>query len=365
MQRRNFLLASSLTAMAQQNASRTGTAMIGTGNRGSHVLKGILEQPDAQVLALCDIKADRLDQAATIAAKDNPKTYRDWRAIIDRKDISAVFIATPPHLHAEMAVAALQAGKHVYCEKPIGVTAAQVRDVVRAAKASKSVFTAGQQLRSHRQLTQAITRIREGIIGDIVMIKAQRHATSDLPHDSSSADWYFQVQKSGGYLIEQSVHNLDVCNWVAGAHPQKASGFGATLLYRNDPPGRDIFDSGTISYEYPGGVTMSFTQNVFHPRGMPAGGQYVFVYGTKGAVDLMYATTMYPMARDAKPVVIAEKVQEDPHAHTRAFYDAIAKGTTPPGDILVGATAALTAILGHEAMTKQRVIQWADLRVDL
>jgi len=113
--------------------------VIGAGNRGSHLLRGVIEQPDAKVFLLCDIKPDRLDQAATAASRDNPATYADWRKIIERKDVDAVFIATPPYLHSEMAIAALQAGKHVYCEKPIGVNAAQVRELVAAARASNMV----------------------------------------------------------------------------------------------------------------------------------------------------------------------------------------------------------------------------------
>jgi myo-inositol 2-dehydrogenase / D-chiro-inositol 1-dehydrogenase len=366
MERRSFLAAAAAAPLLSQNAGdRISTAMIGTGNRGSHVLRGILEQPPAKVAALCDIKPDRLDAAATIAAKDNPKTYTDWRQIIDRKDIDAVFIATPPHLHADMAVAALKAGKHVYCEKPIGVTAEQVRNVVRAAKASSKVFVAGQQLRSHKQMTEAVGKIRQGAIGDVIMVKAQRHASSDLDHKGSSADWYFDVTKSGGYLIEQSVHNLDVCNWVIGAHPVKANGFGATMLYKNDPPGRNIFDCGSIAYEYPNGVHMSFTQNVFHPRGMPAANQYVFVFGSKGAVDLMYSTNMYLLEGKEPPKVLAEPQKEPPHAHTTAFYDCILNNKPSPADVTVGATAALTAILGHEAMVKQTTVKWSDFGITL
>lgn len=168
--------------------------MIGTGNRGSFVLKGVLEQPNARVAALCDLKPDRLDAAAISAARDKPATYADRRRIIDRKDIEAVSIATPPHLHAEMAVTALQAGKHIYCEKPIGITAEQVRNVVNAARKSGKVFVAGQQLRSYKQLQQAVAKIRSGAIGDVLMVKSQRHGSADLPHDSSSADWLLRRQ---------------------------------------------------------------------------------------------------------------------------------------------------------------------------
>jgi len=362
-----FLLGSAVAVASGQTSQQlVRTAMIGVGNRGSYLLQGVLGQRNAKVLALCDIKPDRLDKAATAASRDNPATYADWHKILDRKDVDAVFIASPPNLHAEMAVAALAAGKHVYCEKPVGITPQQVRAVVEAAKKSNKVFVPGQQLRSMKEYKEAVGKIRDGIIGDVMMVKAQRHAAADLPHDGSSGDWYFDVTKSGGYLIEQSVHNLDLCNWAIGAHPTRACGFGAILLYKNDPPGRTIFDCGTISYDYPGGVKMSFTQNVFHPRGMPNGNQYIYVYGTKGAVDLMGTPTLYPLSGASKPLVIGEKQQPDePEAHITAFYNSVVNGAKLPADITIGATAALTAILGHTAMTRQQMVDWAGLGVEL
>jgi predicted dehydrogenase len=365
--RRCFLLGSAGAAGLTwaQSAEQIQTAVIGTGNRGSYLLRGILDQAGAKAVALCDIKPDRLEKAAAAAARDNPATYADWRKIIDRNDVQAVFIATPPHLHSEMAIAALKAGKHVFCEKPIGVTAAQVRELVQVARASNRVFVAGQQMRSYKQLSEAVRKIREGAIGEVIMVKAQRHATADLPHDGTSADWYFDVAKSGGYLIEQSVHNLDLCNWVIGAHPLRACGFGGALLYKNDPAGRTIFDCSLLTYEYPNGVKLSFTQNVFHPRSLPSGGQYVYVYGTKGAVDLISAATMYPLGAGGAPSVLAQKQEEYQHAHIAAFYDCVNKGLQNPADIVIGATAALTSILGHEAMSKEKVVNWSDLGVKL
>jgi predicted dehydrogenase len=362
--RRLFLFGSALAAHAFQTEKPVNTGMIGTGNRGSFLLQGVLKQPNAKVLAVCDIKPDRLDKAATAAAKDNPATYADWKKVIERKDIDAVFIATPPYLHSEMAIQAIKAGKNVYCEKPLGITPAQVKALLSAAKGSNKVFVAGQQLRSQKQLGETVRKIREGAIGDVIMVKAQRHAAADLAHDGTSGDWYFDVTKSGGYLIEQSVHNLDLCNWVIGAHPLRACGFGAIVMYKNDPPGRTIFDCGSITYDYPNGVKMSFTQNVFHPASMPHGNQYVFVYGSKGAVDLMTGT-MYPPGRGAQPVVLAAKQQEDEFAHIAAFYESIVHGAPPPVDVKGGATAALTAILGHEAMTQEKVVKWSDFGIDL
>ena len=363
--RRLFVLgATASAARAFQPQTAVTTGMIGVGNRGSFLLEGVLRQPNARLAALCDIKPDRLDKAATAAARDNPATYADWRRVIERKDIDAVFIATPPYLHSEMAIRALEAGKNVYCEKPIGITPEQVRALLAAARRSSKVFVAGQQLRSQKQLQETVGRIADGAIGDVLMVKAQRHATADLPHDGTSGDWYFDVAKSGGYLVEQSVHNLDLCNWAIGAHPLRACGFGGILLYKNDPPGRTIFDCGSLTYEYPNGVEMSFTQNVFHPGSMPNGNQYVYVYGAKGAVDLMNGT-MYPAARGSQPVVLAEKRREDQYAHLAAFYESIVHGAPPPVDVKIGATAALTAILGNQAMTRQKVVTWSEMGVEV
>jgi hypothetical protein len=104
---------------------------------------------------------------------------------------------------------------------------------------------------------------------------------------------------------------------------------------------------------------------VFQARGVPGGPQYVQVYGTKASADLLGAPTMYPLAADGKPSELAEKQEEQPNAHIVAFYDSITKGTPSFADIKVGAEAALTAILGHEAMVKERVVTWSELGVEI
>ncbi len=339
------------------------TGIIGTGGRGTNDLHAVLEH--GKVAAVCDVKADRMKAAADAAARDTPAQYADYRRVLDRKDIEAVVIATPPHLHAEMAVAALQAGKHVYCEKPVAITPASVQQVVKAVRDSGHVFVSGQQLRSYKRLGAAVAKIRSGAIGDVLMIKAQRHSESDLSHTGTSADWFFDVEKSGGYLIEMSVHNLDLCNWAIGATPVKAAGFGGILLYKDDPPGRSIMDGYTLSYDYPGGVKLYFTQMVFHPKGLPGGGQFVHVYGQKGACDLMGDTRVYALDGKTEPVELAPKMDEAPNAHMLAFYECIRGKGPNPADVMVGAKGALTAIMGHQAITTGKVVEWKALAGDL
>ena len=358
-------LATPLSPMVRAQSPAIGVGMIGTGNRGAHVMRRVMEVPGTRIAALCDIKPDRLDAAASAAASQNPRTYRDYRELLNDREVNAVHISTPCNLHVEMAIAALKAGKHVYCEKPVGITPQSIGELVKVARATNKIFMVGQQLRASKRLNTVIPRIKDGLVGQVIMVKEQRHASNDLAHDGSSADWFFDVKQSGDVIVEMSVHNLDMCNWAVGERPERAAGFGGALLWKNDPPGRTSMDGYTLSYEYPSGVKLSYTQVFFHPRGMPGGGQYCYVYGTKGAVDLDNAT-MYPLERNAQPVRLWEQEPDNlDTAHIAAFYDAVRSGKQPEAGIMVGATGALTAILGREAIYNKRVMAWSDLNMNL
>lgn len=365
--RRYFFLGSLSAAALAQNAtaqSTIGVGVIGVGNRGSYVLQGVMQQPGVKVNALCDLKPDRLDKAATAAAAHKPSTTKDYRELLKRSDIDAVFIETPCDLHVEMTKAALKAGKHVYCEKPAGITPESIQDLVQAVRASGKVFQIGQQMRSVNRLRRTIGRIHEGVIGDVIMIKAQRHASEDLPHDSPSADWFFNAKRSGDVIVEMSVHNLDMINWISRSHPERAAGVGGTLIWKNDPPGRTNMDGYNLTYDHANGVKVAYTQTFFHPRGMPGGGSSTLVYGTKGGVDVD-SSTAYPLERNGKPTVLVEKAEEDRHAHVAAFFDSVRTGKKPVADIDIAATAALTAILGRESIYQKKTLTWSGMGVKI
>lgn len=154
-----------------------------------------------RVAALCDIKPDRLDRAATLAAGDQPKTFTDYRELLAGADIDAVFIATPCNLHVEMAVAALRAGKHVYLEKPVGITAESIQLLLDEARKAKPLLYFGQQRRYSERLRKTIEIIHKGVAGEPIMIKAQRHTWRDLDHHGPSADWFFFVERSGDVIV--------------------------------------------------------------------------------------------------------------------------------------------------------------------
>ena len=370
-QRRHFLLgslaASAAVPLRAQEPQQIRVGFIGTGGRGTYLLKGTLALPGVKVMAVCDTKPDRLDNAATVAARDKPNTYSDWRRLIDRKDIDAIYIATPCDLHVEMALAALQAGKHIYCEKPIGVTPESVNALWRAGKDAKTVFQTGLGSRSNARNRTVIQKIHEGVAGKVVMIRAQRTAGEDLDHNGRSADWFFFAKRSGDVIVEMAVHNLDVCTWIANSRPDRASGVGGALVWPDSPPGRTNMDGYSVAYDYLNGVKLTFTQLFFHPYSMPGGGSGTSVYGTNGGVDLSSAT-YHPRGSKAAPVKLAEGSEaraSQSDEHIEGFLRSIRTGEPTTAPLKVGCIGTLTAILGREAVYRKKVVTWADLGVDL
>jgi predicted dehydrogenase len=149
-------------AFSQATGAPIGVGMIGVGNRGSADMKDAMADAGVKLTALCDIKPDRLDKAASVAAAHKPATTKDYRELLERKDVDAVIIATPCDLHVEMAIAAIKAGKHVYCEKPAGTTPESIQRLVTAVRASDRVFQIGQQMRSMARLRKTIERSTKG-----------------------------------------------------------------------------------------------------------------------------------------------------------------------------------------------------------
>ena len=172
--RRNLFAAAAVSALPRRTSGQSeavNVGVIGNGIRGTFLIDSLMKLPDVKVQALCDIKPDRLDKAASKAARDNPATFTDYRRLLERKDIQAVWIAVPCDLHVEMTIAAIHAGKHIYLEKPVGITPESIRELVRVAKGSNKIFQTGQVMRSYPYLNEAVKRLREGVAGKVIMVR--------------------------------------------------------------------------------------------------------------------------------------------------------------------------------------------------
>ncbi|MEO7650292.1 MAG: Gfo/Idh/MocA family oxidoreductase [Bryobacteraceae bacterium] len=370
--RRNFLIGSAAAlAVSGSLAGRERelrTALIGVGNRGTAHVNRVLQQTDVRVAAICDTDPNARDRAQGLAKRDSPRSYTDYREVLDLKDVDAVVIATPCDLHAPMAVAALEAGKHVYCEKPLGVTPEQVSTVLRAAAKAKTLLQVGQQLRYIPALREMVRLIQtEGVAGTPFVIKAQRHATPPAPGtDRVRPSWYLDAKRSGDLIVENAVHNLDICNWVAASRPVSAYGHGKRYLPQPVPAGSLMMDGFSVEYIYENDMHLDYSQLYLHARGLKelANGQFYIVFGDKGSVNLTKGL-LYEMQGGEPKELLTQAVKDAKENAMEDFHSCIRENRQPFADVKVGATAALTAILGREAIYRRKSVDWSELGVTI
>ncbi|MCB1020228.1 MAG: Gfo/Idh/MocA family oxidoreductase [Bryobacterales bacterium] len=367
--RRTFLMGMAAAASAAAAPSTLRTAFIGVGNRGGTLLGQTLEQEGVNITAICDIDPAKRDEALSRAAKFNPKSYTDWREVVALDNVDAIKIATPCYLHAEMAAAALKAGKYVYCEKPLGITPEQVASVLKASQGAKGFLQIGQQLRYFPTVRETMKAIHEDqVVGKIFAVRAQRDSTPPKPgQERPRPAWYEDPKKSGDLIVENAVHNIDCCNWIIGGHPVSAYGHGARYLPNLIPPGKLMMDGFSVQYIYDEQTHLEYTQLYLHPRNFKEipNGQYYAIQGEKGTVFFTHDDAVfYDMYGDSEPKqLVSQKAKDTPEFAMSDFYACIREGRKPFGDIKVGATAALTAIMGREAIYKGASVTWNELGV--
>lgn len=160
-----------------QNAPgrRITLGMIGMGRQSIHInLPAFLKMPEVQVVAVCDVDAWRLEQAKTAVdghyGNTNCAAYRDWREMVARDDIDAIMNATPDHWHVPISLAAVNAGKHVSCEKPLTLSVAEGRRLADAVKEKGVVFRTDTECRSHADMHKIAERVRNGYVGKVTHI---------------------------------------------------------------------------------------------------------------------------------------------------------------------------------------------------
>lgn len=362
---------------AQGDPLRFG--MIGVGKRGNAHLTRLVERSDVTVGAVCDTDPSARDAAQSAAQADDPRSYADYGELLRQEDIDAVLIATPCYLHAEMSAAALEAGKHVFCEKPLAISADQVKLVLDAARKSNAVFQIGQQSRSSPHMQGVVREIHEaGLIGTPLVIKAQRHSTPSRPgtrREGGSGQqrrfpgWYNDVKLSGDLIVENAIHNLDVCNWLAGSRPVSVYGHGKRYLPEPMPAGTVMMDGFSVEYIYNNDMHLDYSQLYLHPRALKIlpSGMWFVIYGEKGTIELDYSSwTFYDIYGDSEPVehkgVEGLDLTEEAHDD---FVRAVRENRRPIADIEVAATAALTSIMGREAIYQRRMVTWDEMGVAL
>lgn len=241
------------------NVARLG--IIGPGSRGLLHIRHLLDIDNAKIVALCDNYPANLEKAAVLVP--GAKLYTDWRKLLEDKEVDGVIIATPLHLHHEMTIAALEAGKHVFCEKAMAYTQEQCLEMYRKHQQTGKVLIIGQQRMFDPKYLLAMKRIRSGEFGPVVNVRGywfrngdwRREVPADHPELERHINWRLYREYSRGLMTELACHQLQNGTWATGMLPEKVIGTG-NLVYWKD--GREVQDSVCCIYTFPNGVNMTF-----------------------------------------------------------------------------------------------------------
>jgi predicted dehydrogenase len=265
--------------------AKTRCAVIGLGSWGREIVSTLSRIPTAEVAAVCDTYGASLRRAARSAP--GAAQVNDYRKILEDDTVPAVIVATPTHLHREIVVNALQAGKQVYCEAPLAHTLEDARAIALAARQAPSQhFQSGLQLRADKHRAFVLNFIRSGARGRAVAARAQYlkkqswRQAAPSPERESELNWRLNPESSVGMVGELGIHQLDASNWIHDALPVSVTGFGSMLLWRD---GRELPDTSHLVVEYGNGVRLIQTctlANSFE-------GEYEVYYGTDGTVTFM------------------------------------------------------------------------------
>lgn len=355
-----FSIVAPQSVRGSQANSKISVALIGSGNRGSYDAGIVHADPRARITALCDKFDDRLETAASKIKVENPKLYKDFEKVLAAPDIDAVVIATPPFEHPRMFEAAVQARKHMYCEKPMGVDLAGVKRVIDASrKADKSkCISVGFQQRYGPVYLEAYKRIQNGEIGELAnargyWIAADPFKKGDYdPSVEKLRNWFAYHEYSGDIIVEQDCHNLDVLHWFLGGLPTRAIGCGNKKIRKD----MDILDNLTVVFEWPDAFIVNFEANQLTPRVYTKVGEEFT--GTKGVIT----TSRSQMAHYKGPrVQDPPEIMKSPRDITYDGIEQFLRRVVENDPENVGersARSTLIGILGRTAIYAGKEVTW-------
>jgi predicted dehydrogenase len=390
MNRRHFALGalSALGASRIVGANeRVRMGLIGSGGRGREDWGTFLKDPEVEPVAVCDVYAPFLAKGIAMT-NDRAKPFTDFRRLLEQKDIDAVIVATPDHWHALMAVAACEAGKDVYCEKPLSLTVTDGRKMLDAARKHNRVVQTGSQQRSGSHYAAAVKLIQDGGIGEVHRIhcgmqrnifpglKATEMADGKMagfdyemwlgpapkrPFDPFRCIYNFRWfwDYSGGQMTNWGAHHLDIARWIVGAEAASTvAGFGGRYALTD---GGETPDVQQVTYQFPKVVVTWTVSEVAEG----AKGVTLDVYGTKGSMTLLrggFQVTPEKVGsgKEKSPAMeaLSMKGNDLNAAHARNFLDCVKSRKRPNADVEEGHRSAVMCHLGNISTRLGRSLKW-------
>ena len=350
--------------------------IIGTGTRGAFThIPALTEAPDSELIALCDVAQDRLSLAAGKVAHP-VATYGDYQKLLDNPDINAVVIAVPNLLHREILLAALQAGKHVLCEKPAGASPEDAAQMETAANNAKTVVMFGMQYRNAPKSRKMAELVAGGHVGKprYMVQNCSRGDWNLSPNvwryldpklGNEPVNWRFSHAASGGTLNEFSCHYLDLLHGYAGNLPTAVACAGGISVYKD---GRDTWDHATVTLKYPGDLTAVHTLCLFGPSRAD-----LQIIGDEGSIESVGDTfrLVQFVKKGAKRTTKSQTIElnEPPSrgidAAVVALYEdfrtCVQTGKKPDASPARALAASRTCWLAEAASEREAEIKWEEL----
>ncbi|MBN9693525.1 MAG: Gfo/Idh/MocA family oxidoreductase [Verrucomicrobia bacterium] len=379
--RRRFLSTTSVAAVGALSASRFAfaqasdtlkIALIGCGGRGSGAAAQALNVPGTKLVAMADAFPDRLQGAlkGLIEAKgpqvDVPPDrqfvgFDGYKNAISLADV--VILATPPGFRPMQFAEAVKQGKHVFAEKPVATDAPGVRTFLAAAEEAKNKnLKVGIGLQRHHDpgYIETIKRIQDGAIGDVaamrvywndagVWVNPRKPDQTEMEYQMRN--WYYFVWLCGDHIAEQHIHNLDVANWVKGAHPVKARGMGGREVLTDKRYGQ-IFDHHMVEFTYPDG-SICFSQCRHQPGCWTEVNEHAI--GTRGT-SAVGSNLIKPSVGEVWRYRSEKRV--DPYQQEHDDLFAAIRNNTPYNEAFNGAHSTMTSILGRMSTYSGKDVTW-------
>jgi myo-inositol 2-dehydrogenase / D-chiro-inositol 1-dehydrogenase len=366
--RRRFLGCSAAAGLALSQGNLAEAAgvsapvrvgVIGIGNRGTALLRGVLELPGTSIVAVCDAEPKHRLRGQGIVEKASghrPEAYEDPRRLLDRKDVDAVVIAVPCDLHEPLYGEAIAAGKHLYAEKPLALHVADCDHLAMlAAKAPQLAVHVGYQRRSNPRYREAVERIQRGELG--VLVEARASLTSSNGPMTGHSGWMGRRERSGDWMVEQAVHVWDVLYWIKGELPTRAAGWGRRGLFTRTDPQRDVTDHYSVELEWADGFRASLVQSWIAPADDGFTGSTLRVLGEDGGFDFSTGALTF-RDRSLSRQTIHGGPQADSRLALEAFLAAVRAEapTSPPVTLADARAATLIGLLARKAVDERRVV---------
>lgn len=379
--RRGFLFATPALFAQPAASDRIRIGLIGAGGRGRYLMAEMSKSRESNfaITAVCDVHRPTLQAAAAAIEKQYgapPKSTTRYQEILANREIDAVIIAAPDHTHARMLKEAVEAGKDVYCEKPMGTDLAEARAAFLAVKRSKQVVQIGTQRRSEGGLVEAAKLLREGTIGKITRADVQVHFQEPRwrrdfhmvkadeidweafdfgrnlgPFDARKwREWQLFTPLSNGIPGLWMSHLIDLAHWfLDDPYPRSVVASGGVYLWKD---GRETSDVFHALLDYPKDCLISFAMSLTNS----AGNRNLW-FGTKGTFDGDRLVFLPEGSRDPDRLTEVRKVERTRlNSHTDNWIQCIRSRETPRADIQAGFSHAVAGCMAAEALKTGRRI---------